>query len=343
MLGRDELQKRFASWRDGHAGIVRLADGAPVLAEVTPLADDLAAMGAIGLDAIACLSRGIVPDAAWRDARIATLAGGAAQGRARVSVRARPARARGRARSCSSAIDEARARRRSTTSSDRRLADAARRGRADRRQRQPRAQPPRVRLGTATPSSPYDWAVRFETAGARACCRAGEHEPLVELRGARARRAARRSRRRITYLPLLYVIGTRQPDDAVDVPGGGRRLAHRRCDEHDRSRAGDGSAAASARTASAASRSIPTIAAATRSSSAPARPTQPNNSGAGTGLYRSTDGGDHWTRISTMIVDPGRVAGADRLHVDARHQHGRRRARQFADDLRRDDDARCWA
>jgi len=73
MLGRDQLQKRFASWRDEHAGIVRLADAAPALAEVTPLADDLAAMGAIGLDAIACLSRGIVPDAAWRDARIATL------------------------------------------------------------------------------------------------------------------------------------------------------------------------------------------------------------------------------------------------------------------------------
>ena len=30
----------------------------------------------------------------------------------------------------------------------------------------------------------------------------------------------------------------------------------------------------------------------------------PNNSGAGTGVYRSTDGGDHWTRISTTIVDP---------------------------------------
>ena len=30
----------------------------------------------------------------------------------------------------------------------------------------------------------------------------------------------------------------------------------------------------------------------------------PNNSGAGTGLYRSTDGGDSWTRISTMITDP---------------------------------------
>jgi hypothetical protein len=31
---------------------------------------------------------------------------------------------------------------------------------------------------------------------------------------------------------------------------------------------------------------------------------QPNNSGAGTGLYRSTDGGDRWTRVSTTILDP---------------------------------------
>ena len=31
---------------------------------------------------------------------------------------------------------------------------------------------------------------------------------------------------------------------------------------------------------------------------------QPNNSAAGTGVYRSIDGGDHWTRIPTMIVDP---------------------------------------
>ena len=31
---------------------------------------------------------------------------------------------------------------------------------------------------------------------------------------------------------------------------------------------------------------------------------QPNNSGAGTGLYRSTNGGDTWTRIPTMISDP---------------------------------------
>jgi hypothetical protein len=31
---------------------------------------------------------------------------------------------------------------------------------------------------------------------------------------------------------------------------------------------------------------------------------QPNNSGAGTGLYRSSDGGDNWSRVPTMITDP---------------------------------------
>jgi len=30
----------------------------------------------------------------------------------------------------------------------------------------------------------------------------------------------------------------------------------------------------------------------------------PQNSGAGTGLYRSTDGGDRWARVSTNVVDP---------------------------------------
>lgn len=30
----------------------------------------------------------------------------------------------------------------------------------------------------------------------------------------------------------------------------------------------------------------------------------PHTSGAGTGLYKSTDGGDRWTRVSTMVVDP---------------------------------------
>lgn len=37
---------------------------------------------------------------------------------------------------------------------------------------------------------------------------------------------------------------------------------------------------------------------------------QPNNSGAGTGVYRSADGGDRWQRIPTMIVDPAVSAAA---------------------------------
>jgi hexosaminidase len=73
-LGREELQHAFTSWRDNRAAFARLADQAPALAEATPLSDDLAEMGAIGLDALSCLSRGITPDAAWRDARLATLA-----------------------------------------------------------------------------------------------------------------------------------------------------------------------------------------------------------------------------------------------------------------------------
>ncbi len=31
---------------------------------------------------------------------------------------------------------------------------------------------------------------------------------------------------------------------------------------------------------------------------------QPNNSAAGTGLYRSTNGGDQWERVNTMVIDP---------------------------------------
>lgn len=72
--GREALLAKFASWREGHTPLVRLADGAPALMEITPLADDLAQMSAIGQDAVDCLARGIVPDAAWRDARLATLA-----------------------------------------------------------------------------------------------------------------------------------------------------------------------------------------------------------------------------------------------------------------------------
>jgi hexosaminidase len=72
-LARNELEARFTQWLEVRAAITRLADQSPALREVTPLADDLAAMGEIGLDALACLSRRIAPDAAWRDAKLAAL------------------------------------------------------------------------------------------------------------------------------------------------------------------------------------------------------------------------------------------------------------------------------
>lgn len=72
-LGRDDLQSRFVAWRDNQAPFMRLVDGAPALAETRPLADGLATMAGIGSDALDSLARGIVPDATWRDAKLAAL------------------------------------------------------------------------------------------------------------------------------------------------------------------------------------------------------------------------------------------------------------------------------
>ena len=90
---------------------------------------------------------------------------------------------------------------------------------------------------------------------------------------------------------------------------------------HRRSRRGAGSARASAPTTSAASRSIPTTRRGDTIYVGTGETNSPQNSGAGTGLYRSTDGGDHWTRVSTNILDPTVSPHADRLHLHARHQH----------------------
>jgi 4,5-DOPA dioxygenase extradiol len=63
---------------------------------------------------------------------------------------------------------------------------------------------------------PYDWAVRFES-DARALLLAGDHQPLVnyESLGREARLAIPTPDH---YLPLLYVIGTRQQGDAIRFP-----------------------------------------------------------------------------------------------------------------------------
>ena len=100
MLGRDELHAALSSWRDEHAGLHALIDrGAGARGSHAARRRS----GGDGRDwprrARRVCRRGIAPDTAWRDARIAALDSGcAAEGRARVSVRARPARARVRRR-----------------------------------------------------------------------------------------------------------------------------------------------------------------------------------------------------------------------------------------------------
>ena len=63
---------------------------------------------------------------------------------------------------------------------------------------------------------PYDWAVRFETEARRRLL-SGDYQPLVEYEtlGKDALLAIPTPDH---YLPLLYVIGTRQRDDGVSFP-----------------------------------------------------------------------------------------------------------------------------
>lgn len=63
---------------------------------------------------------------------------------------------------------------------------------------------------------PYDWAVRFETE-ARAMMLAGEYKPLIDYETL-GREAMLSIPTPDHYLPLLYVIGTRQQGEAVTFP-----------------------------------------------------------------------------------------------------------------------------
>ena len=63
---------------------------------------------------------------------------------------------------------------------------------------------------------PFDWAVRFEKE-ARSLLLAGDHQPLVDYESM-GRDALLSIPTPDHYLPLLYVIGTRQSGDAVTFP-----------------------------------------------------------------------------------------------------------------------------
>jgi len=72
-LGRSALEGRFADWRDVQPAFDLMAAAAPGLAEITPLASDLAAMGRLGLEALTYLASGTAPSDTWRDAGLAVL------------------------------------------------------------------------------------------------------------------------------------------------------------------------------------------------------------------------------------------------------------------------------
>ena len=63
---------------------------------------------------------------------------------------------------------------------------------------------------------PFDWAVRFEME-AKGLLSSGDHKLLVDYEslGSDARLSVPTPDH---YLPLLYIIGTRQRDDAVTFP-----------------------------------------------------------------------------------------------------------------------------
>jgi aromatic ring-opening dioxygenase catalytic subunit (LigB family) len=63
---------------------------------------------------------------------------------------------------------------------------------------------------------PYDWAVRFESV-ARDLMWTGEHGPLVAYESL-GRDALRSVTTPDHYLPLLYVLGLREPEEAVSYP-----------------------------------------------------------------------------------------------------------------------------
>ncbi|HVF44051.1 MAG TPA: family 20 glycosylhydrolase, partial [Pyrinomonadaceae bacterium] len=68
------LRDTLTAWRDAGPVLETLIDRSPALAEARPLARDLSAAGAIGLEALSYIQQGVAPTAEWRDARLAALA-----------------------------------------------------------------------------------------------------------------------------------------------------------------------------------------------------------------------------------------------------------------------------
>jgi hexosaminidase len=69
----EAVRQALSEWRDAGPELNSIIERAPALHESKPLADDLADIAAIGLEATSYLTDGVAPTAEWRDTRLARL------------------------------------------------------------------------------------------------------------------------------------------------------------------------------------------------------------------------------------------------------------------------------
>ena len=72
-LGRESLAATFAAWRDVRPAIDPMVAANPALEEIAPLADDLSALGRMGLEALVYLDGTAAPPSGWADAALARI------------------------------------------------------------------------------------------------------------------------------------------------------------------------------------------------------------------------------------------------------------------------------
>jgi hexosaminidase len=68
-----ELTTIFNAWTNAEAGILRLMGSSPLLAEAEPRAQQLTALGTVGLEAVSYVSSGLPAATGWKAARLAIL------------------------------------------------------------------------------------------------------------------------------------------------------------------------------------------------------------------------------------------------------------------------------
>jgi len=72
-LYSDDIRNTLIAWRDAGPELNSIIDRTPALREAQPLANDLADIGTVGLEAVSYLTAGVAPTTAWRDAKLARL------------------------------------------------------------------------------------------------------------------------------------------------------------------------------------------------------------------------------------------------------------------------------